>query len=134
MKKGLFIIAGGLLTSAALFSCQGGGNDAQTQKTIDSLQQRQTFVADSINLACQTKSDSLTAYYQAVIDSLNTPASSSKGSTTKPKGSTTTKTTPANNDPNQGKKGTGDATNTGKKGSEAGKTDQPLNTGKKKNP
>jgi hypothetical protein len=74
MKKGLFIIAGGVLVSAALFSCQGGGDNAETQKTIDSLQQRQTFVADSLNLACQTKTDSLTAYYTAVIDSIQNPA------------------------------------------------------------
>lgn len=82
MKKGLTIIAGGLILSAGLFSCNGGGADAaKTAHELDSLAQRVTFVGDSVSMAAKTQIDSLNNVITALNDSLTASASAKPAAT-----------------------------------------------------
>lgn len=90
MKKGLVVIAGGLLTSVAIYSC-GGGNTAELEKQLEEANQRVTFVTDSLTLDCQAKLDELEAKV-AELEAANKPAASSGSSA--PKTETPKKTDP----------------------------------------
>ena len=71
MKKGLTIIAGGIILSAAMFSCNNGAAEAEkAKKTADSLAtvQLETMKADSIKL--KAKEDSLAAVIKATQDTV----------------------------------------------------------------
>ena len=74
MRKGPVTIICGIILIAGLYSCHNSAAEtAKTQKIIDSLVQRQTFIADSMNLSCKTLTDSLNQAHKAIIDSLTAP-------------------------------------------------------------